>query len=151
MTARQDLTTFENQISDLKSQLDSTQNLLTQAQSTLQQDAQFIHTVFFWMKEDMTEAEHEQFRAGLQSLSKVESVKRFHWGRPADSERREVVDHSFDYSLIIHFADQAGHDAYQPHEIHQAFDCNECLEVRSVFLIFLKHLIKFGMKASFLS
>ena len=124
LTACQDVSTFENQIVDLKNQLDSTQNLLIQAQSTMQQDAKFIHTVFFWMKEDMTEAEHEQFQAGLQSLSKVESVKRFHWGKPADSERREVVDHSFDYALIIHFADQAGHDAYQPHEIHQAFVAN---------------------------
>lgn len=124
LTACQDVTTFENQISDLKSQLDSTQNLLTEAQSTMQQDEKFIHTVFFWMKDDMTEAEHEQFQAGLQSLSKVESVKRFHWGRPANSEKREVVDNSFDYSLIIHFADQAGHDAYQPHEIHQAFVAN---------------------------
>ncbi|MEM6701044.1 MAG: Dabb family protein [Bacteroidota bacterium] len=35
-----------------------------------------------------------------------------------------MVDHSYDYALIIHFADQAGHDAYQPHEIHQAFVAN---------------------------
>ncbi|MEN0051527.1 MAG: Dabb family protein [Bacteroidota bacterium] len=124
LTACQDVSTFENQISDLKSQLDSTQNLLTQAQTSMQQDEKFIHTVFFWMKEDMTEAEHEQFQAGLQSLSKVESVKRFHWGKPAGSENRDVVDHSYDYALIIHFADQAGHDAYQPHEIHQAFVAN---------------------------
>ncbi|MEM8525844.1 MAG: Dabb family protein [Bacteroidota bacterium] len=124
LTACQDVTPFENQISGLKSQLDSTQNLLTQAQSTMQQDEKFIHTVFFWMKDNMTDAEHQQFQEGLQSLSEIETVKHFYLGKPADSARREVVDHSFDYSIIVHFADQAGHDAYQPHEIHQAFVAN---------------------------
>ncbi|MEL6943396.1 MAG: Dabb family protein, partial [Bacteroidota bacterium] len=108
LTACQDVSSFETQISDLKSQLDSTQNLLTQAQSAMQQEENFIHTVFFWMKDGMTEAEQEQFQAGLQSLSEIESVKKFHWGKPAGSENRDVVDHSYDYALIIHFADQAG-------------------------------------------
>ena len=31
---------------------------------------------------------------------------------------RDVVDNSFDYALILHFDDLAGHDAYQSHPRH---------------------------------
>ena len=42
-------------------------------------------------------------------------------GTAAGSENRDVVDHSYDHALIVHFKDQAAHDAYQIDSIHTAF------------------------------
>ncbi|MEM9886531.1 MAG: Dabb family protein [Bacteroidota bacterium] len=120
----QDTSQLETQIADLEAQLSETKAQLSEAQANIQEEGKFIHTVFFWMKEDMSEEEREQFESGLQSLSEIESVKEFYWGEPADSEKRAVVDNSYDYALIIHFEDLAGHDAYQPHDIHQTFVAN---------------------------
>ncbi|MEM0993201.1 MAG: Dabb family protein [Bacteroidota bacterium] len=122
--ACQDVSTYETKIADLQAELDSTQVLLADAQASTEQDGKFIHTVYIWMKEDLTTAERDQFETAVQSLGEIESVRQFYWGRPADSEARAVVDHSYDYALAIHFDDLAGHDIYQPHEIHQAFVAN---------------------------
>jgi len=82
--------------------------------------AKFIHTVFFWLREDLTQEDHVAFEEGLKSLKTVKTVEAFHFGKPAQTPR-EVVDNSFDKALILHFADKAGHDAYQVDEIHDAF------------------------------
>lgn len=80
-----------------------------------------IHSVYFWLKADISPAEREQFEAGLQSLGEVPTVERMFLGRPANTAKRDVVDNSFDYSLQLWFADQAGQDAYQTDSIHQEF------------------------------
>jgi len=80
-----------------------------------------IHTVFFWLKEGNTPEQIATFEKGLASLSKIETVKKFYTGKAAATEERGVVDNSYDYALIIHFADLAGQNAYQPHKIHQDF------------------------------
>ncbi|PHI21265.1 stress responsive alpha-beta barrel [Lewinellaceae bacterium SD302] len=80
-----------------------------------------IHNVYFWLKEDITEAETKRFIAGLKSLETVETVERMFLGRPANTENRDVVDNSFDYSLQLWFKDQAGQDTYQTHPTHLEF------------------------------
>ncbi len=80
-----------------------------------------IHTVYFWLKDDLTGEQIVDFKKGVQSLSEIETIEKFYVGEHANTEKRDVIDHSYDYSLIVHFRDQAGHDAYQPHPIHQKF------------------------------
>ena len=45
--------------------------------------------------------------------------------RRPDRKRREIIDRSYSYSLVVVFADRAAHDAYQEHAIHDRFrdDC----------------------------
>jgi hypothetical protein len=79
----------------------------------------FVHSVYFWLKSDLTDAQRAEFRAGLETLKGVPSEGCW-FGPPAPSER-PVVDGSYDFGLTVLFADKAAHDAYQLHPVHQQF------------------------------
>ena len=78
------------------------------------------HHVLFWLKADTTTEQKTAFRAGLESLQGVETIKSMYIGTPAPIERA-VVDTSYTFSLVIIFDDLAGHDVYQVHPVHKAF------------------------------
>jgi hypothetical protein len=81
-----------------------------------------IHSVFFWLKPELTEAQRAAFvREGLESLRPIKSVQALHIGKPAPLPPRAVVDQTYSFALSIQFADVAGHDAYQIDPVHQAF------------------------------
>ncbi len=80
-----------------------------------------IHTVFFWLKEGLTEEQIANFKVGVKSLKAIETVERFYVGGHANTQARDVVDHSYDYSLIVHFKDEAAQEVYQVHPIHLKF------------------------------
>jgi hypothetical protein len=79
-----------------------------------------VHHVLFWLKADTTAEQKVSFRAGLESLEKVESIKSIIIGTPAPISRA-VVDDTYSFSLNIVFEDLAGHDVYQTHPVHLAF------------------------------
>lgn len=80
-----------------------------------------MHTVYFWLKDDVDEAAAANFEEGVWSLEGIPSVKRMFVGPAASTPTRGVTDNSFDYALIIWFDDVAGHDIYQTHPIHLKF------------------------------
>jgi len=82
--------------------------------------ANFVHSVFFYLKEDLTEAERSAFLEGVKSLGDIEYVKQFDLGVPAGTPR-DVVDSSYDYNLILRFEDADAQNAYQEAPIHTAF------------------------------
>lgn len=86
----------------------------------------FVHHVFFWLKEDLSSEDIQKFEARATALLQIEHVKTGDVGKPADTDRT-VIDRSYSYSLLLIFDDKAGHDAYQPHEIHKTFvdDCSD--------------------------
>lgn len=78
----------------------------------------FIHHVFFWLKEG---EDHAAFKNGLENLIKSPQVKEAHIGVAAKSDR-EVVEDSFDFSLLVFFDTKEKHDIYQTTDpIHQVF------------------------------
>ena len=79
-----------------------------------------IHSVFLWLKEDLSPEEIQTFEKDLQGLQNISGVQSFYVGPPAGTPR-PVVDNSYDYALIIHFADKAGQATYQVDSIHQYF------------------------------
>ena len=79
-----------------------------------------VHTVFFWLKPDVTDAQKAQFRAGLESLRAVECVKALYIGTPAPTDR-PVVERSYSFAITAIFEDLAAQDAYQVHPVHKAF------------------------------
>ena len=79
------------------------------------------HSVYFWLKSDLTAAQRATFLTALQALKEVPSIQSFYLGRPAAVADRPVVDKTFDYSITCIFADLAAHNAYQVHPLHVAF------------------------------
>jgi len=80
----------------------------------------FIHSVYFWLKPDLTPEQLAAFEAGMRSLGTIEPVKSIAIGKPAGTDR-SVVERSYSYALIEQFDDQAGQDIYQDHPVHLAF------------------------------
>ena len=80
----------------------------------------FIHSVYFWLKPELTPEQLTDFERGLQFLRTIETVHAAYIGIPAASDR-PVVDAGYTYALVFDLGDQQGHDAYQEHPIHLAF------------------------------
>ena len=76
--------------------------------------------VYFWLKEDVTEEARSEFHAGVAELTKCKTILDAFIGPPAMTPR-DVVDNSYDYALLVHFANKADHDAYQVDPDHDAF------------------------------
>jgi Stress responsive A/B Barrel Domain len=80
----------------------------------------FIHTVYFWLKAGLTQAEIESFEKSALSLLSIRSLKYGWVSKPASTDR-PVIDRSYSYCLTTIFEDAAGHDIYQVDPIHDAF------------------------------
>jgi thiamine biosynthesis lipoprotein ApbE len=80
-----------------------------------------IHHVFFWLNHPDSEADKNALITGLNSLRAIPSIQRMHVGVLASTEKREVVDTSWDVSEIMFFNDAAGQKVYQDHPIHMEF------------------------------
>ena len=94
----------------------------------------FIHTVFFWLKEGISDADKAKFIAGVKTLGGIETVSKFYFGPPAMTPRG-VVDNSYDYAINVHFTDKAAHDVYQDVPVHHKFveDCKDLWERVQVY------------------
>jgi hypothetical protein len=82
---------------------------------------QLVHHVFFWLKNPDSLEDRNKLVEGLKTLGKIDSIRKMHLGIPASTEKREVVDNSWQVSEIMFFDDEAGQKIYQDHPIHQAF------------------------------
>lgn len=82
-----------------------------------------VHSVYFWLK-DLNDEERQRFKDGLRALTGIDIVQNGFVGVPARTDR-DVVDDSYDYSLVLFFEDHEDERAYQNHPIHQEF-LNDC-------------------------
>lgn len=80
-----------------------------------------IHTVFFWMNDSLTAEDHAFFEAELQKLGTMPEIVKYYIGTPAGTEDRGVVDNSYTYAWIVHFANPADQETYQVHPLHVEF------------------------------
>jgi hypothetical protein len=83
--------------------------------------SKLIHQVFFWLKNSGSIADRKQLAEGLKQLSAIPEIKQLHVGFPASTEKREVVDNSWDVSEMMFFDDLAAQKNYQDHPLHQEF------------------------------
>ena len=100
------------------------------ASSAVSNYPKLVHHVFFWLKNPDSKEDLAKLLAGLKTLAKIESVRGVHFGVPASTEKRDVVDNSYSASEILFFDDTAGQKAYQDHPIHKKFveDCSHLWE-----------------------
>ena len=89
----------------------------------------FIHHVFFWLKQPVTQEIRNKFEQALKELVKVETIVDYHLGVPASTDR-EVIDTTYSYSLLVLFRNKEDQDIYQTHPKHLKFieDCQDLWE-----------------------
>lgn len=83
-----------------------------------------VHSVFFWLKEGLSDSERYLFREKLETLKKVQSAEAVYIGTPSSTDR-PVIDRSYDFALTVLFTDVSKHDEYQIDPLHKSF-LNEC-------------------------
>ncbi|SRR6056297_1333157 len=79
------------------------------------------HTVYFYLKEDVTAEDRERFEEGLKKLLSIEEVYSYQIGVPGNTEERDVTDHSFGYSFFSWFENLEDYKVYAEHPDHLAF------------------------------
>lgn len=85
-----------------------------------------FHQVFFWLKTPGAKADRDKLIAGLKALKTIEVIQQLHVGVPASTEKREVIDNSYDVSELMVFKSVEDQKRYQDHPLHQKFiaDCS---------------------------
>jgi hypothetical protein len=80
----------------------------------------FVHAVYFWLRDDLSPADRQRFAAGVESLRAIEHVRHGYVGVPAATDR-PVIERGYSRALVVVFDDEAAHDAYQVHPVHDRF------------------------------
>ena len=80
-----------------------------------------VHTVFFWLKPELTQAQRAEFRRGVESLAAIPHVERVYVGAPAAVPDRPVTDRTFAVGLTVICRDVTAHNTYQADPIHLRF------------------------------
>ena len=94
----------------------------------------FIHHVYFWLKNTGNIEDRDKLVDGLQKLSKVNTIKQFHIGKPANT-RREVIDSSYAVSWMLVFENDEDQAIYQTDLIHLKF-IEECSHLWSRVVVY---------------
>ena len=79
------------------------------------------HHVFFWLKNPDSKEDRDKLVEGVKTLHKIETIQELHVGIVANTEKRDVVDTSWQVSELMFFSDLAGQATYQSHPIHLEF------------------------------
>ena len=103
-----------------------TAGVATQAMSlsTSNDQKQLVHHVFFWLKDPVSVEDRDKLVEGLRTLAAIKSIRSLHIGIPAATEKRDVVDASWQVSELMFFDNAADQKTYQDHPVHQAFITN---------------------------
>lgn len=80
-----------------------------------------LHHVFFWLKNPDSTEDRDALITGIKTLAAIKTVRAFHIGVPASTEKREVVESSYHVSELLCFDDVEGQNAYQIDPLHQKF------------------------------
>jgi hypothetical protein len=79
------------------------------------------HHVFFWLKNPDSTEDRDKLVEGVKTLAKIETIREIHVGVLASTEKRDVVDTSWQVSELMFFSDLAGQATYQTHPVHLDF------------------------------
>lgn len=79
------------------------------------------HTVYFYLNDDVTPEEVEQFESGLEGLLEIEAIYKAEMGIPGSTDERDVTDHSFAFSIFTWFETLEDYRVYDEHPDHLEF------------------------------
>jgi hypothetical protein len=80
-----------------------------------------IHHVFFWLKNPASVEDRDQLVTGLKTLAGIPLIKELYVGILAATEKRDVVDTSWQVSELMFFSDLESQASYQQHHLHLDF------------------------------
>lgn len=80
----------------------------------------FVHHVFFYLKNPSSSDDLQLLISELEKLSKVITIKMFHIGKPAGTNR-DVIERSYSVSWLLLFDDAEAEASYQVDPIHLNF------------------------------
>jgi hypothetical protein len=79
------------------------------------------HIVLFWLKPELSSAEVQAFREGLEALKTIPTTRGVYIGTPAPTAPRPIIDTSYSIGVTVLFDSIADQDIYQVHPAHQGF------------------------------
>jgi Stress responsive A/B Barrel Domain len=94
----------------------------------------FLHHVFFWLTDASSIADRDKLVEGLTKLATVKTIKDFHIGKPADTNR-EVIERGYAISWFVQFDNAADQASYQTDPIHLQF-IEECKHLWSKVVVY---------------
>ena len=94
----------------------------------------FIHHVYFWLKNPESKEDLQKLIEGLKKLTKINYIRMFHIGVPADTNR-DVIDTSYSISWLNIFDNKEDEEKYQVDPIHLKF-VEECSPLWSKVLVY---------------
>ena len=77
-----------------------------------------IHSVYFWLKEGITQEEEQEFLKFFDILKTIPGSKEIYIAKPAATHPRPVVDNSFSYHLLMTFDNMEDINTYENHPDH---------------------------------
>lgn len=92
----------------------------TNEENSGEKKPQFIHHVFFWLKDPGSTADRDKLTEGLITLSKIKTIRNFHIGKPANTNR-DVIERGYTLSWLLFFDNDADQASYQSDPIHLDF------------------------------
>ncbi len=94
----------------------------------------FIHHVFFWLKNPNSVEDEQDLVEGLKKLSAAATIKSFHIGKPA-ATNREVIENTYAISWLLLFDNKEDQDIYQTDPVHLKF-IEECAQFWSKVVVY---------------
>ena len=85
-------------------------------------DGALVHSVYFWLNNPENEQERAEFEMAIKKLIKTNKIAvKKHLGKPGSTEKRDVVDNSYDYCMILTFSNLKAQRLYQDAPTHLIF------------------------------
>ena len=94
----------------------------------------FVHHVYFWLKNPESKEDKMKLIEGLRKLSKVKTIKSFHIGQPAGTNR-DVIERTYSISWLLFFDNATDQDSYQTDPIHLKF-VEECSSLWTKVIVY---------------
>lgn len=90
------------------------------ASTKKQNEKMIVHYVLFWLREDLSQQEIKDFTGFFEELKKIPNIHTLQYGPAANTNKRDVVDNSFSYNLLVQFKTMHDIEVYETHPIHLA-------------------------------
>ena len=85
-------------------------------------DGVLVHSVYFLLNKLENSTDSEEFETAIKKLLSTNKLAiKKHLGKPGNTEKREVVDNSYDYCMILTFPSLKAQRLYQDDPTHLIF------------------------------